>query len=168
MVDFTLKTIRLNLARTPEFPDGSERHFYCFTAPLDGNGHLNAEGWRRNRERCRVVRSWAGEEEDIGHLVHRPAVRGGFIMTSTATRVTRPATGSAGTPSCRVNMFRSVTTRAICTPSASSPSSTSDGDEFCVTEGYPDRSRRGLFDAVADAACHRHRVRRPQYLRRET
>jgi len=72
MPESGLKTIRLNLARTPEFPDGSERHYYRFTAPLDSDGHLDPEGWRANRERCRVVRNWAGEEEDIGHLVHRP------------------------------------------------------------------------------------------------
>ncbi len=65
MTDFTLKTVRLNLARTPEFPDGSDRHFYRFTAPLDADGHLHAEGWRQNRERCRVVRSWAGFHEGV-------------------------------------------------------------------------------------------------------
>ena len=73
-----LKTIRLNLARTPEFPEGSDRHYYRFTAPLDADGHLDPEGWRKNRERCRVVRNWAGEEEDVGHLIHRPGGNWGF------------------------------------------------------------------------------------------
>ncbi len=73
-----LKTIRLNLARSPGFPDGSDRHYYRFTAPLDADGHLDPEGWRKNRETCRVVRNWAGEEEDIGHLVHRPGGSWGF------------------------------------------------------------------------------------------
>ena len=66
-----LKTVRLNLARTREFPNGSDRHGYRFTAPLDDEGHLDPEGWKAHRDRCRVVRFWAGEEEDIGHLVHR-------------------------------------------------------------------------------------------------
>jgi hypothetical protein len=74
----SLKTIRLNLARTPEFPDGSDRHFYRFTAPLDADGHLDPEGWKKHRDMCRVVRSWGGEEEDIGHLVHRPGGSWGF------------------------------------------------------------------------------------------
>ncbi len=78
MPESGLKTIRLNLARTPEFPDGSDRHYYRFTAPLDADGHLDPEGWRKHRERCRVVRNWAGEEEDIGHLVHRPGGSWGF------------------------------------------------------------------------------------------
>jgi hypothetical protein len=73
-----LKTIRLNLARTPEFPDGSDRHYYRFTAPLDADGHLDPDLWRQHRDRCRVVRNWGGEEEDIGHLVHRPGGSWGF------------------------------------------------------------------------------------------
>ena len=78
MPESDLKTIRLNLARTPEFPDGSDRHYYRFTAPLDADGHLDPDGWRKHRERCRVVRNWGGEEEDIGHLVHRPGGSWGF------------------------------------------------------------------------------------------
>ncbi len=66
----SLKTIRLNLARSADYPEGSASHGYRFTAPLDGEGHLDAEGWRENRDRCRVVRFWGFEEEDIGHLVH--------------------------------------------------------------------------------------------------
>jgi hypothetical protein len=78
MPESGLKTIRLNLARTKEFPDGSDRHYYRFTAPLDADGHLDAVAWRKHRDKCRVVRNWAGEEEDIGHLVHRPGGSWGF------------------------------------------------------------------------------------------
>jgi hypothetical protein len=74
-----LQSIRLNLARTPEFPDGSNRHGYKFTAPLDADGHVDAELWRKHRDECRVVRFWGDEEEDIGHLVHRPGGSWGFI-----------------------------------------------------------------------------------------
>ncbi len=75
---YSLKTIRLNLARTKDFPQGSDRHGYRFTAPLDAEGHLNAEGWKKHRDVCRVVRFWAGEEDDVGHLVHRPGGSWGF------------------------------------------------------------------------------------------
>jgi hypothetical protein len=78
MSSFALKTIRLNLARSTDHPDGSDQHYYRFTAPLDLDGHLDAAGWRQNRDACRVVRFWAGEEEDIGHLVHRPGGSWGF------------------------------------------------------------------------------------------
>lgn len=67
-----LKKIRLNLARTKDHPNGSAQHGYEFTAPLDETGHISAEGWKKDRDHCRVRRFWAGEEEELGHLVHRP------------------------------------------------------------------------------------------------
>ena len=73
-----LKAIRLDLARTAEFPAGSSRHFYRFVAPLDHDGHLDAAAWKRHRDRCRVERVWGDEEEDVGHLVHRPGGSWGF------------------------------------------------------------------------------------------
>jgi hypothetical protein len=66
------KTIRLNLARSKEFPEGSEKHGYTLVAPLDADGHLDPAAWKQHRELCRVVRFWGDEEEDVGHLVHRP------------------------------------------------------------------------------------------------
>ena len=38
----TFKRIRLNLARSKEFPQGSTKHGYEFVAPLDGNSHIDA------------------------------------------------------------------------------------------------------------------------------
>jgi hypothetical protein len=67
----TFKRIRLNLARSKEFPEGSKRHGYEFVAPLDAQGHIDVALWRSNREHCRVRRFWADAEE-IGFLVHKP------------------------------------------------------------------------------------------------
>lgn len=67
-----LKRIRLNLARTRDYPAGSARHGYEFVAPLDGQDHIDAEAWRKHRDQCRVRRFWGDEDDDIGHLVHRP------------------------------------------------------------------------------------------------
>ncbi|MGX1096584.1 hypothetical protein [Amorphus sp. MBR-141] len=78
MSDTELKRIRLNLARTKEFPNGSARHGYEFFAPLDEDGHIDAEAWRTVREKCTVRRFWADEEWDIGHLVHGPGGRWAF------------------------------------------------------------------------------------------
>ena len=64
--------IRLNLARTKEYPQGSARHGYEFTAPLDQTGHIDAATWKKERAHCRVRRFWGDEEEEIGHLIHRP------------------------------------------------------------------------------------------------
>lgn len=67
-----LKKIRLNLARTKEYPNGSARHGYEFLAPLDADDHIDAAQWKTHRKNCRVRRFWGDEEEDIGHLMHRP------------------------------------------------------------------------------------------------
>jgi hypothetical protein len=67
-----LKHIRLQLARSKDFPDGSARHGYHLVAPLDKNGHIDPELWRKHREACRVRRFWEGQEDVVGHLVHKP------------------------------------------------------------------------------------------------
>ena len=65
------KRIRLNLARSKQFPAGSTRHGYEFVAPLDAAGHIDPVQWSKHRENCGVRRFWDGEEEH-GHLVHKP------------------------------------------------------------------------------------------------
>ncbi|HZP79349.1 MAG TPA: hypothetical protein VFB45_24660 [Pseudolabrys sp.] len=65
------KRIRLNLARSKDFPQGSARHGYEFVAPLDHAGHIDATLWRKHRAHCGVRRFWDVEEEH-GRLVHRP------------------------------------------------------------------------------------------------
>ena len=68
-----LKRIRLNLARSKEFPSGSDRDGYEFVAPArHANGRIGPELWRRYREHCGVRRSWEGENDEFGRLVHRP------------------------------------------------------------------------------------------------
>lgn len=68
----SLKRIRLNLARSKDFPNGSERHGYEFVAPLDGDGHIDAALWREHRDHCGVRRFWEGEDDQTGRLVHKP------------------------------------------------------------------------------------------------
>ena len=68
----TFKRIRLNLARSREFPAGSAQHGYEFVAPLDPSGHIDAGLWREHREHCRVRRFWNGAEDQIGRVVHKP------------------------------------------------------------------------------------------------
>ena len=67
----SLKHIRLELARSKEFPSGSASHGYELVAPLDADGHIDPELWREHRAECRVRRFWNGEES-VGTLVHRP------------------------------------------------------------------------------------------------
>jgi hypothetical protein len=68
----SFKRIRLNLARSKEFPQGSARHGYEFVAPLDGKGHIDVELWRKDRNHCRVRRFWEGEDDEVGFVVHKP------------------------------------------------------------------------------------------------
>jgi hypothetical protein len=72
-----LKRIRLNLARSKEFPTGSARHGYEFVAPLNGDGRIDTVLWQKYREHCGVRRFWEGEDDEIGRLVHKPGGREG-------------------------------------------------------------------------------------------
>src|ERR1700676_5432845 len=67
-----LNRILLTLARSREFPDGSSRHGYDFIAPLDPEGHIDPILWKKYRDYCRVRRFWAGEDDEVGRLVHKP------------------------------------------------------------------------------------------------
>jgi hypothetical protein len=68
----TLKRIRLNLARSKQFPSGSAQHGYEFVAPLDRTGHIDPQLWQQCRDYCRVRRFWHGEDDQVGRLVHKP------------------------------------------------------------------------------------------------
>jgi len=46
-----LKNVRLQLARSKEFPSGSPRHGYDLIAPLDENNHIDPELWAGIQER---------------------------------------------------------------------------------------------------------------------
>ena len=74
---YLMQRIRLELARDPEFPDGSRTHGYDLIAPLDTAGRLSVDGWKEDRDHCRVRRFWGHEPEMIGHIVHKPGGTGG-------------------------------------------------------------------------------------------
>jgi hypothetical protein len=67
-----LRRVRLALARDREHPQGSRDHGYDFIAPIDDKGHIDAETWRKTRDRCRVKRYAPGDEDEVGHVVHKP------------------------------------------------------------------------------------------------
>ena len=66
----TWKTIRMELARTPEFPLGSSDYGYELHAPLSAEGHLDVKAWRADRKNCTVRRFWRGEPDRKGELLH--------------------------------------------------------------------------------------------------
>lgn len=65
-----LRTIRLELARTKEYPEGNPGCGYQFVAPLDADGHLDLEAFKRHKSECRVHRFWVGEKVRVGALLH--------------------------------------------------------------------------------------------------
>lgn len=73
-----MQRIRLELARDPDFPVGSREHGYDIIVPLDASGHISIDGWKADRDHCRVRRFWGHEGEMIGHVVHKPGGTGGI------------------------------------------------------------------------------------------
>lgn len=65
-----LKTIRLELARNAEFPEGSSSRGYEFKAPLTVDGTLDQDAWRSVKGDCTVRRFWNGVPDETGLLVH--------------------------------------------------------------------------------------------------
>jgi hypothetical protein len=47
-----LKRIRLEPARTPDFPEGSSARGYEFVVPLGGRGYLAFAGWSQAKADC--------------------------------------------------------------------------------------------------------------------
>jgi hypothetical protein len=112
-----LKRIRLNLARSREFPTGSALHGYEFVAPLDTQGYIEPKLWKEQREHCRVRRFWNGDAEQIGWLVHKPGgpEHARWVFDYDATMMS-PDIGSVAMPSAQANTCRSHMT-TICIPS---------------------------------------------------
>lgn len=67
-----LSKIRLELARDPDFPQGSGERGYEFIAPLGDDGRIAEVGWKAARDRCRVRRFWNGRPDEVGHLIRKP------------------------------------------------------------------------------------------------
>ena len=65
-----LHRIRLELARSAQYPEGSAAHGYEFVAPLDAGGHFDPAEWKAARDRCVVHRFWGGDADEHGQLVH--------------------------------------------------------------------------------------------------
>ena len=65
-----LRSIRLELARNPEFPEGSSSRGYEFKAPLTDDGALDHEAWKTVKDACTVRRFWNGQPDENGLLIH--------------------------------------------------------------------------------------------------
>lgn len=65
-----LNCIRLELARNPQFPEGSTDHAYEFIAPLNKDGYIDVEAWNAAKNRCEVTRVWGNDPVQSGFLRH--------------------------------------------------------------------------------------------------
>jgi hypothetical protein len=61
-----LKHIRLQFARSKEFPAGLRGTATISSPSLHKDGHIDLELWRKHREACRVRRFWEGEDDAVG------------------------------------------------------------------------------------------------------
>ena len=65
----TMKTITLELARTPDHPTGDPGHGYIFRAPLDSKGYFDRFEWAAVKDLCVVRRQATGHEVEMGLLI---------------------------------------------------------------------------------------------------
>lgn len=72
------KTIRLELARTPEYPEGSAAHAYVLRLPLDDNGLIDRSLLKHPDQRPVVRRLWPDEPDQQGVVI---PVRGGWAFS---------------------------------------------------------------------------------------
>ena len=115
------KRIRLNLARSKEFPQGSQRHGYEFVAPLDRNGHIDAALWNR------TAMPAASDDSGKANLMSTafssiapegPSTGAGYSITMKLRKMTMKAgTASARMHFARANTSRFATRKATCIPS---------------------------------------------------
>jgi hypothetical protein len=75
----TWKTIRLELGRTKEHPEGSPAHAYVLHLPLDASGHIDEAAFKSDPDRATVLRMWPGEADERGQVIRK---RGGGYAIS--------------------------------------------------------------------------------------
>jgi hypothetical protein len=112
MTQHALKHIRLQLARSKAFPNGSASHGYDLVLPLDKNGHIDLELWRKHREACRVRRFWEDEETTPSGISFtsqgaQNTPNGRSNMAAALPRMTKQAFAWACIPSRPANTYRS-------------------------------------------------------------
>ncbi len=64
------KTVRLELAATPEFPRGSVARAYLLRIPLNPDGFIDSLAIESQPQRATVRRHWPSEADCYGHVRH--------------------------------------------------------------------------------------------------
>jgi hypothetical protein len=74
----SLKRIRLELARSKDFPNGNPNHGYEFMAPLKDDGHIDEDGFKAQAQLCTVTRFAEHEDDQHGQLIRTRGGRWSF------------------------------------------------------------------------------------------
>lgn len=69
----TWKAIRLELARTPDFPEGSPGRAYLLRLPLGEDGIISEPAIRSDPGQATVRRFWPSQPDMSGHVIRTPA-----------------------------------------------------------------------------------------------
>jgi hypothetical protein len=69
----TWKTVRLGLARTAEFPEGSAAHAYVLRLPIDDDGFIERAAMKHPSESPMVHRMWPNELDQVGMVISQRA-----------------------------------------------------------------------------------------------
>ena len=69
MSDWSL--VRLELGRTPEFPEGSASRAYVLRLPLDADGLIDDAAIAQKPAMATVRRFWPNEPDQLGYLVRK-------------------------------------------------------------------------------------------------
>jgi hypothetical protein len=64
-----MRTVKLELARSHEFPEGSPLHGYELHLPIGSDGKIDHGSWPRHKYDSDFRRFWGGEEER-GRIKH--------------------------------------------------------------------------------------------------
>lgn len=63
--------IRLELARTPEFPEGSAARAYLLRLPLDASGMIDTPSFEKDPQLATVRRYWPNERDKEGYVIRK-------------------------------------------------------------------------------------------------
>ena len=66
------KQIRLELARTKDFPMGSASRAYLVQLPVNDDGMIDEEGLKATPQRARIRRHWPNEPDMSGYVIRTP------------------------------------------------------------------------------------------------
>jgi hypothetical protein len=66
------KSIRLELARTPEFPEGSASRIYLLRLPLDQESLIEERALKQAPALATVHRYWPNEPDMFGYVIRTP------------------------------------------------------------------------------------------------